>query len=44
MRMRITSRLLAWAVTQLLLTAGPNLANTVDIVHDGFGAYDSATV
>ena len=42
--MRITSRLLAWAITQLLLTAGPNLANTVDIVHDGFGAYDGATV
>jgi len=44
MRMRITSRLLAWAVTQLLLTAGPNLANTVDIVHDGYGAYDAVTV
>lgn len=44
MRMRIMSRLLAWAVTQLLLTAGTNLANTVDIVHDGFGAYDTATV
>ncbi len=44
MRMRITSRLLAWAIMQLLLTAGPNLANTVDIVHDGYGAYDSATV
>jgi hypothetical protein len=44
MRMRITSRLLAWAVTQLLLTAGTNLANTVDIVHDGFGAYDAARV
>ncbi len=41
MRMRITSRLLAWAVTQLLLMAGPNLANTVDIVQDGFGAYNS---
>jgi len=44
MRMRITSRLLAWAITQLLLTAGTNLANTVDVVHDGFGAYDAATV
>lgn len=44
MRMRITTRLLAWAVTQLLLTAGTNLANTVDVVHDGFGAYDAATV
>jgi hypothetical protein len=44
MRTRITSRLLAWAVTQLLLTAGPILANTVDIVHDGFGAYDGVTV
>jgi hypothetical protein len=43
MRMRITSRLLAWTITQLLLTAGPNLANTVDIVHDGFGAYDTVT-
>jgi hypothetical protein len=42
--MRITSRLLAWAITQLLLTAGTNLANTVDVVHDGFGAYDAATV
>ena len=44
MRMRLTSRLLAWAITQLLLTAGTNLANTVDIVHDGFGAYDAATI
>ena len=44
MRMRIPSRLLALAVTPLLLMAGPSLANTVDIVHDGFGAYDSATV
>jgi hypothetical protein len=44
MQMRITSRLLAWAVTQLLLTAGPNLANTVDVVHEGFGAYGRATV
>jgi hypothetical protein len=44
MRMRISSRLLAWAVTQLLLAAGPNLANTVDIVQDGFGPYDRATV
>jgi hypothetical protein len=42
--MRITSRLLAWAITQLLLTAGTNLANTVDIVHDGYGAYDGVTV
>ena len=42
--MRITSRLLAWAVMQLLLPAGTNLANTVDIVHDGYGAYDAATV
>jgi hypothetical protein len=42
--MRITSRLLAWAVTQLLLAAGSTLGNTVDIVHDGFGAYDAATV
>jgi len=31
-------------MTQLLLTAGTNLANTVDVVHDGFGAYDTATV
>jgi len=44
MQMRITSRLLAWAVTQLLLMAGTNLANTVEVVHDGFGAYDAATV
>lgn len=44
MRMRITSRLLAWAITQLLLTAGTNSADTVNIVHDGFGAYDAATV
>ena len=43
MRMRITSRLLAWAIMQLLLTASPNLANTVDIIHDGFGAYDGVT-
>jgi hypothetical protein len=44
MRMRLSSRLLAWAITQLLLGAGPNLANTVDVVHDGFGASDVATV
>lgn len=44
MQMRLSSRLLAWAVTQLLLAAGPNLANTVDIVHDGYGAYDPITV
>jgi len=44
MRMRITSRLLAWAITQLLLTAGTNFANTVNVVNDGFGAYDVATV
>lgn len=43
MRMRITTRLLAWAMTQLLLAAGTNLANTVDIVHSGFGAYEAAT-
>ncbi len=44
MRIRITSRLLAWAITQLVLAAGPALGNTVDIVHDGFGAFDVATV
>ncbi|MCU0913699.1 MAG: PEP-CTERM sorting domain-containing protein [Planctomycetes bacterium] len=44
MRIRITSRLLVWALTQLLLTTGTNLANTVDIVHDGFGASDGITV
>ncbi len=44
MRMRITARLLAWAITQLVLTAGPVLGNTVDIVHDGYGAYEVATV
>lgn len=44
MRIRITSRLLAWAITQLLLTAGTNFANTVNIVNDSFGAYDAATV
>jgi hypothetical protein len=42
--MRITSRLLAWAIVPLLLLAGPSLANTVDIVSDGFGAYDAVTV
>jgi hypothetical protein len=42
--MRITSRLLAWAITQLLLTAGTNFGNTVNVVNDGFGAYDAATV
>ncbi len=42
--MRITSRLLAWAITQLVLTAGPVLGNTVDIVHDGYGAGGMATV
>ena len=42
--MRITSRLLAWAITQLLLTAGTNFANTVNVVNDGFGAYDAVTV
>jgi len=44
MRMRILSRILAWALTQLLLTTGTSMANTVDIVHDGFGAYDALTV
>jgi hypothetical protein len=44
MRMRITSRLLAWAITQLLLTAGTNHANTVNISYDGLGAYDAVTV
>jgi hypothetical protein len=44
MRMRITARLLAWAITQLVLAAGPVLGNTVDIVHDGFGAADAVTV
>ena len=43
MGMRITSGLLAWGILPLLL-AGPGLANTVDIVNDGFGAYDAATV
>ena len=43
MRMRITTRLLAWAMTQLLLMAGTNLANTVDVVHSGYGAYDAIT-
>jgi hypothetical protein len=44
MRTRITTRLLAWAVSQLLLMVGSTLANTVDIVHSGFGAHDTATV
>ena len=44
MRIRITSRLLAWAITQLVLTAGPALSNTVDIVHDGYGAGDGVAV
>jgi hypothetical protein len=44
MQMQITSRLLAWTITQLFLTVGTNWANTVEIVHDGFGAYDAATV
>lgn len=44
MRIRITSRLLAWAITQLVLTAGPALSNTVDIVHDGYGAGDGIAV
>jgi hypothetical protein len=30
-------------MTQLLLTAGTNLANTVDVVHNGYGAYDAVT-
>jgi hypothetical protein len=41
--MRITTRLLAWALTQLLLMTGTNLANTVDVVHSGYGAYDAIT-
>jgi hypothetical protein len=44
MRIRITTRLLAWAFAQLLLAAGTNWADTVDVVHSGFGAYDAATV
>jgi hypothetical protein len=44
MRRRITSRLLAWGVSQLIMVTGPTLANTVGIVHGGFGAYDVATV
>ncbi|MBM4024325.1 MAG: PEP-CTERM sorting domain-containing protein [Planctomycetes bacterium] len=44
MQMRITSRLAVWAITQLLLGAGTSLANTVNLVHDGYGAYEIATL
>jgi hypothetical protein len=44
MRTRIIPRLLAWAIVQVLLTAGTGTANTVDLVHNGFGASEAATV
>ena len=44
MRRQITARLLACAVSQRVMVTGPALGNTVEIVHDGFGAYDAANV